>query len=125
MNSKETLERFRELNNNNEISCTEQELNSFLMCGILLKSKNSYITRMNVPIKINIVKPKTTTFNLDFTNIINTAEQLASENKIHRVYCMTSRCYNMYKEAGYIITKSNKEYFRIFENELWLVAIIN
>ena len=124
MNSREALERFNELNNNNKISCTEDELNNFLMCGLLLKNKNTYVTRNNTTIKIDLIKTKDQNFDINLSSLIVQAEQLAKENNIFRIYCMTEGCYNIYKEQGLIITKQDKEYYKYFEGELWLVNLI-
>lgn len=124
MNSKEVSERFKELNNDNKITCTQEELNDFLMCGILLKFDKSYVTRNNDKIKVNVIKSKNLDFDIDFSEIIEQSEALAKEHHIYRIYCMSKRCYNNYKEQGLIITQNELDYFRYFQGELWLVNII-
>lgn len=125
MNSREALERFNELNENNKICCTQDELNNFLMCGLLLQNKSEYVTRSGTKIKIDLIKPKDLNFNINLSSLIVQAEQLAKQNNVHRIYCMSEGCYNNYKEQGLIITKQDKDYYKLFEGELWLVNIIS
>lgn len=125
MNSKEALERFRELNKDNKILCTQEELQDFLLCGIVLKNGNNYVTRFNDKLDVKTIKSKSLDFDIDLSNIINTSTELAKEHNVFRIYCMSQRCYEIYKNLGLIITKNNVEYYQYFQNELWLVNIIN
>lgn len=124
MNSKEIRERFGEVNKNNNILCTETELQEFLYSGLLFKTGKSYVSRDRQPIKIKLIKQKCQEFDYDFNNLITICEEKCKEANIKRIYCMSQSCYNKYKEQGFIITKNSNDYYRLFENELWLVYII-
>ena len=125
MNSKEALERFRELKNNDLLLCTQEELNDFLLCGIVLNNNNKYTSRFNEELNIKIIKPKNMDFDLNLNNLLNNCSELAKQNNTYRIYCMSQRCYDIYKQLGLIINKSGKDYYRYFQEELWLVNIIN
>ena len=58
MNSKEVKDRFEELNKDNKLICTENELEEFLVCGLLFKSGDNYVTRSNVLVDVDIFKIK-------------------------------------------------------------------
>ena len=51
-------------------------------------------------------------------------EQIAKTENIKRIYCMSESTYNKYKEQQLIVTKSNIDYYRLYENELWRVYLI-
>lgn len=124
MNSKEIRERFGELNKDNNILCTETELQEFLYSGLLFKTGKTYVTRDRQTIKIKTLKEPKYDFDIDFNNIITICEKKSKEHNIKRIYCMSQSCYNKYKEQGLITTKNSIDYYRLFENELWLVYII-
>lgn len=124
MNSKEIRERFGEINKNNNILCTETELQEFLYSGLLFKTGKSYVTRDKQPIKIKLIKEKNYEFDYDFSSLITICETKCKEADIKRIYCMSESCYNKYKEQGRIINKNSNDYYRLFENELWLVYLI-
>lgn len=122
MSSKDVQNKFNEINNNNQISCTESEVEEFLMYGILFKTKdNKYLNKYNQEITVDLIKVKTQTFNLDLSNIISVCEELVKNDTNKKVYCMNERCYNKYNTEGLIIKHNNKEYYRMFDKELWLV----
>lgn len=125
MKSSEILDRFKELNNNNQICCTSSELDSFLVSGLIFKSGSGYITKNLKPVSVQILNPKELNFNIDFNSLIDTCELKAKKLSINKIYCMTTRCYNKYKEKGLIITKGNEDYFRMFDRELWLVHLLD
>ena len=124
MNSKEIRERFGEVNKNNNILCTETELQEFLYSGLLFKTGKTYVSRDRQPIKIKLIKEKKYDFDYDFNNLITICESKCKEANIKRIYCMSQSCYNKYKEQGLIINKESRDYYRFFENELWLVYLI-
>ena len=64
------------------------------------------------------------TFDIELSDLITICESKCKEANIKRIYCMSQSCYNKYKEQGFIITKNSNDYYRLFENELWLVYII-
>lgn len=115
MTSKDIQILFKELNINNEVHCSKNELKEFLLNGLLIESNNNYYDRLGNNVKVNFIK--SLNFNLNFQSLINEANKL----KYKKVYFMTSTCYNKYKQDGLIITKNNQDYYRFFDNDLWLV----
>ena len=114
--------KFKNSLDNNILSCSDQELQEYLYYGLLLKTKNGYIDRDNNNIIVDV--PKLKNFDINFTNIISSGLLAAQKNYEKRVYCMSNKLYNKYKDSGKIIIKDEKEYFRVFEKEEWLVNII-
>ena len=51
-------------------------------------------------------------------------EEIAQQEHIKRIYCMTQATFDKYKEQQLIVNKSNIDYYRLYENELWRVVII-
>lgn len=125
MKSNEILDRFNELNKNNNICCTDKELESFLVSGLIFKSGDNYITKNLKPISVEVVKPKELDFDIQLSDLISICENKAKELSINRIYCMSQRCYNKYKQQGFIINKDNNSYYRMFDKELWLVYLMN
>lgn len=124
MSNNNVMIRFKELLQQDEKFCSQQEVNEYLAYGLLFNTdKNKYVTRDNKPINIKIVKPNT--FNIDLTGVIQQGEKLAKENKVNRIYFISNKSYDEYKEKGFIITKHGKDFYRMFNNEEWLVALIN
>ena len=124
LNSKEIYNRFIELNKYNHIECVEAELNEFLMSGLIFQSGKKYLSRDNKEIYVDLIKSKVSSFDLDLSSIISKCQTLASENNIKRVYCMSERCYNNYKENNLIVNIDNKDYYRYYNNEYWLVYVV-
>lgn len=125
MKSNEVLERFNELNNNNNLCCTPSELESFLVSGLIFKSGDKYITRNFSQVSVTILEPKELTFDIDFNAVISICEEQIKKVPTNKIYCMNTRCYNKYKEDGFIIVKDNQQYFRLFDKELWLIYLID
>lgn len=123
MNSKDVSERFNELNKDSIITCIQKELDDFLFCGLLFKSGNKYVTRNNETIKVKVIKPKEIDFDIDLSDIIDECNKFAKENNEKKIFYMSKRCYNNYKQNNQIINKNNKEYYRCFNNDDWLVKI--
>ena len=124
MSSKNVYEKFKELNKNNVITCTEQDLQEFIMYGLILQTGEDYVTRDNKKLNVDLIKNKELKFNLNFQNLIQVSNKIYKQQGIKKVYFMSSRCYNMYKQQGLIINKDNKEYYRLFDKELCLVYIL-
>lgn len=125
MSSKNIYDKFKELNKNNILTCTEKDLQEFIMYGILLQSGKNYVTRDNKIINVNLLKTKELKFNLNFQGLLTEATTIKETLHINKIFFMTTRCYNKYKEEGLIINKNNQEYYRLFDKDLWLVKIIN
>lgn len=125
MSSKSVYDKFKSLNVDNTLTCTEKELQEFMMYGILLQSGENYITRDNKQINVDLIKTKELKFNINLQNIIYEAEKLHKETNFNKIYFMTSRCYNKCKQQGLIVNKNNRDYYRLFDKELWLIKIIN
>lgn len=124
LNGREISDKLKEINKTGVLQCTDEELTEYLNYGILIESNNKYITRTGKSVQLDILKPKNYKLNLDLSNLIYQCEEIASKENIKRIYCMTMDTYNKYKNDKYIITKSDKDYYRLFENELWRVVII-
>lgn len=125
MNSKDIYTKFKELSENDKFSCTQTELDEFMMYGLVFKTNDTYVNRNKQLLNINIIKPINHRFNLDFTGLIQSCNELYKKNHYKKIYCMSSRCYNKYKEQGLIIQINDLEYYRLFDKDLWLVNIIN
>lgn len=65
------------------------------------------------------VKPKS--FNLNCSNIINECEDFSKTNKYKKIYVMSNTLYDRYKQDGLIINKDNKEYYRCYVGDEWLI----
>lgn len=124
MSSKNVYEKFKELNKNNVITCTEQDLQEFIMYGLILQTGEDYVTRDNKKLNVDLIKNKELKFNLNFQNLIQVSNEIYKQQRIKKVYFMSSRCYNKYKQEGLILNKDNKEYYRLFDKDLWLVYIL-
>lgn len=124
LTGKEVTEKLNELKDVEVLVCSDTELDEYLNYGILLPSGKKYLTRFGKIIDVDVIKAPNYKFNISLGNLISQCEEIASKEQIKRIYCMTETTYNKYKEQNLIITKAGKEYFRIFENELWLVVKI-
>lgn len=124
MTSKEVTNRFNELKTDNKLNCTESELEEFISYGLLIKSNNIYKTRFNEDVTVDIIKVKTNNLTINLSSVIQLCLAESKSNNYKKIYCMTSRCYNKYKELGLIILKNNKEYYRYYSDDLWLVKIV-
>ena len=94
------------------------------MYGLILQTGEDYVTRDNKKLNVDLIKNKELKFNLNFQNLIQVSNKIYKQQEIKKVYFMSSRCYNMYKQQGLIINKDNKEYYRLFDKDLWLVYIL-
>ena len=124
LNSKSVYESFQNLIKTDKLECIQSELEEFLMYGLLFKSKTGYITRDNRQIKVNLIKTKSSDFDLDFNSIISKCEDLHKSTYNTRIYCMTKKTYDVYKSMGLILEQDNHSYYRFFDKELWLVNLI-
>lgn len=124
LNGKEISDKIKEINEAGALQCTDDELSEYLNYGILIESNNKYLTRTGKIIQLDILKPKNYKLNLDLSNLISQCEEIAIRDNIKRIYCMTLDTYTKYKNNNKIITKLDKDYYRLFENELWRVVII-
>ena len=71
-----------------------------------------------------IPESKTYNMTINLSNIISNCEVLCKNANMKRIYCMTKELYNKYEKLGLILVKGDSIYYRLFENELWLVYII-
>lgn len=126
MSSRSIYERFKDSNkDNNVLECTKQDLEEYIMYGLVLKTGKKYVNRNNQELKLDLIKTIEIDFDLNLSNILKSSQELAKENKVTRIYCMTDKCYKHYKDVGLIIQVQGKDYFRLFDKELWLVNLIN
>lgn len=121
MSTKNVYERFKELSKLDKITCTQKDLDEFIMYGLVLKSGDNYITRTNQKLNVDILKVKTLNFNLNLTNIINQCEQLSKSTGEKKIYCLSQETYTKYENEGLIVHKNNQDYYRLFDKEMWLI----
>lgn len=122
MSDKNVYSKFNEMLKDNILTCTETDLNEFLFCGILLKSKNKYVTIENKEIHINLVKVNNLDINLSY--LLTKSKELSKKTKFKKIYFMTMDTYKHYKDKGYIVTQNGNEYYTFFNKDLWLVNIL-
>ena len=104
----------------NKLNCTETELNEYINYGIIFKQGRTYYDRSFNKLEIKLPS----NFNIDLTTIISSGLNAGKSKYCKRVFCMTNESFNKYKEMGFIIIKNDTPYFRIYNNEEWLVNII-
>ena len=121
MNNKEINQRYNELNNNKKIICTNEELQYFIISGLLFKSGENYLDKNKEKISISIIENSEYNFNIDLRKIIKLCEEDRIKSKNNKIYCMSKKLYNIYKSQGLIVEINSIEYYRYFEKELWLV----
>lgn len=124
MKGNEITEKLKELNATDKVICTDTELEEYINYGILIPSGKNYITRTGNKIVVDVIKSKNYRFTIDMSNLIAYCEEIALKEKIKRIYCMSETTYNKYKEQGLIINKSDVDYYRLYEGELWRVVRI-
>lgn len=124
MSSKNVYDKFKDLSKDDKLVCTKKDLDEFILYGILLQSGDKYITRDNKSVEVDLIKTKQIGFDLDLRYLLHQGNPLYKQTKNNRIYFMTERCYKRYKEQGFIITKNNQDFYRMFDKELWLVYII-
>lgn len=122
LKGKEISKRFDELNNGNDIICTQAELDSFLMSGLIVKAGDSkYLTMKGQMVKIDVVKDKAKRMTIDFGGLLSQCSIITAKSSNKKVYFMSDKCYNNYDQQGLIIHDGLNDYYRLFEKELWLV----
>lgn len=124
LNGKEIEQRFNQLLNNKKFTCTADEFDLFVNYGLLIKSGKKYVTRNNSKVNLDVIETKTYNMTINLSNIISNCEVLCKNANMKRIYCMTNELYNKYEKLGLILVKGDNIYYRLFENELWLVYII-
>ena len=85
--SNDTIKRFNELNKDNNLICTEQELQEFLVSGLLFETKNHYVDRLQNKVNVDIIKTKVSNFNITLNNLIGICEEKCKSLKINKIYC--------------------------------------
>lgn len=124
MSSKNVYDKFKDLSKDDKLVCTKKDLDEFILYGILLQSGDKYITRDNKSVEVDLIKTKQMGFDLDLRYLLHQGNHLYKKTKNNKIYFMTEGCYKRYKEQGFIITKNNQDFYRMFDKELWLVYII-
>lgn len=124
MSSKNVYDKFKDLSKDDKLVCTKKDLDEFILYGILLQSGGKYITRDNKFVEVDLIKTKQIGFDLDLRYLIQQGNHLYKQTKHNKIYFMTEGCYKRYKEQGFIITKNNQDFYRMFDKELWLVCVI-
>ena len=107
------------------LRCTQAELDEFLNLGFIFKNGNSFVDRQFRAIHIDIVENTNYRMNINLSQLIGMSKSLLEEQKItNKIYYMTNKTYLKIKNQNLIIIHKDIEYYRLFENELWLVHII-
>lgn len=114
-------ERFNTLSSSNKFKCTRDELEAFQTYGYLIPAGNLYLTKIGKLINVEIIDSKIQSFNINFTEIISKATEISHKFNENKIYVMSDNLYKKYKEMGFIVYKANKEFFRIYDKELWLI----
>lgn len=123
MRSREISKRFEELNKNNNIICTQAELDSFLNSGIVIRAgESNYLTMSGQMVKIDVVKDKAQRMTLDFGGLLSQSVLLSSKHNDKKIYFMSEVCYKDYDEQGLIVHNGENDYYRLFDKELWLIC---
>ena len=117
-------DRFNEILGNKDFVCTQEEFNTFNNYGYLFKTGNKYVTRSGRIIDVSIISPKSDKLTIDLTSIMVLAQEKAHNSNVKRVFCMNQSSLDKYKECGMIIEKNGNSFFRVYDNELWLVVLI-
>lgn len=123
MSSKDVYDNFNSCIKDNILVCTEKELNEFTMYGLLFKTGNKYLTRNNQTLKVDLIKVKELNFDINLSNVINNCLEFAKNNNYKKVYYMSIKQYNKYKDKGLIVQIKNKEYYKFLNEEYWLINI--
>lgn len=122
MNSVE--ERFNEILNSGNFVCTQEEFDMFSSYGYLLKIGDRYATRRGKIIDVDVITQKPGKLDIDLSGIIGVASDMAKSCKISRVFCMTNTSCDKYKACGTIVEIDGNLYFKVFDDEYWLVVIV-
>ena len=124
MSSKNIMDRFNLLMNSNKFICDSSELQDFILSGLLIQSGNKFMTRDMKEIDVKVLKDIYNEFDIDFNYLISICNNLVKDSDNKKVYVMSKDTYNKYKNLGRIFIYKDKEYYRFFNNENWLVYII-
>lgn len=114
-------ERFKDSLCGEYLKCNKKELEEYVAYGMVFKDGNNYLDRHFKELKI--IYP--CNFNINLSNIISDSLKLSKEFHNKRVYCMKRETFEFYRNLGLIVQKDNIYYFRRFENEEWLVNLID
>lgn len=124
LTSKDLENRFKELQKDGKLCCTENEFNDFIGYGLLLSTGNSYVSRYGNKLDVQVLKQKELRLNINLSYFVQNSKDLLLNSNTNKLYCMSSSTLQRYKDMGYIIEVKGKQYYRLFANELWLVYII-
>lgn len=124
MKSKDVEERFNDIINSDKFVFTEEEFDDFQNYGYILSVGDKYLTKMGKTLNIDIIKSKASKMNIDLSELISRAINVADEVSCKRVYCMSKATYDHYDELGYIIHKDNADFYRYADNEMWYIILV-
>ena len=124
MTSKDVEDRFKTLQIDNSLKCTQDEFNDFVNCGLLIASGKNYMTRNGKLVNVDILKSTVRKFNLDLSGIVSNAKKILEGSNTNKLYLMSAKTFNMYKLQGLIYEIDNKCYYKLYDKELWLTMII-
>lgn len=124
MYNKLVRERFKEIVDSDNKVCTELELQDFIKEGLIKEINGKLYSKNGIKYDIDVIYNSNHSFNINLSGLISQCEKLAKEFNTNKIYCMTKKTYNKYLDKGYIINIKGKDYYRLFENEFWLVNMI-
>lgn len=119
MTKSNLTEKLKELNSYDNFICSDVELDDYINLGLVIQCDNkTYYTRTGKKLNIDVIKSKNMKLNINLSYLINL------DVGTKKVYYMSIDTYNNYKAKNLVVEKSDKEYFRLFEDELWQIIII-
>lgn len=121
MKTSDIYDRYKELCDSGKFICSESELQDFMLCGLIIEAgKGKYILRNTDIKKVIVLNDLSLDFDIDLSSLLNID---LKEYETNKVYYMSKRTYDKYKECNLIINEKGKDYYRLFTDELWLVKI--
>lgn len=117
--SKQIYDKYNSSFINDKLICTKQDLEDYILYGIVVDNNGYYIDKNMNKISVEIIKPNS--FNINLSGLVNYCTSICKEHKCNKIYCLSENDYNNLLAKGYIIVKNGVEYYRMFDKELWLV----
>lgn len=91
--------------------------------GYIFQTNGGFTDRYGNNINVQVINNTEYKFNLNLAKLLDYSQTLdlkksASKNK---VFFMTDKSYCKLKANNLVVEIGNDEYYRLFENELWLI----
>lgn len=105
--------------------CTEADLSNYMELGFVFKTDDGvYVDRLFREINVTIIADKKFNMNINLSKLLEIADELVIDSNVNKVYFMTKKTYDLLKMRNLIISYKNIEYYRKYDNELWLIHIL-